>query len=128
MNDQSRASLRTSRRTMPSCIAIVGAVVLLSPFPIAGQTGAVGAGAKKTSAPKEWTAPHTTDGQPDLQGTWLSNSATPLERPKALEGRPFLTDDEVVELTKRADRIFRDGNSDFGGGDSLFLAALSNLD
>ena len=29
-------------------------------------------------------------GQPDLQGVWVNNSATPLERPKALEGRPFL--------------------------------------
>jgi hypothetical protein len=113
---------------MPSRIAVVAAVVCLSPFPVAGQTGVVGAGAKNTSAPKEWTAPHTPEGQPDLQGTWLSNSATPLERPKALEGRQFLTDDEVAELMKRADRIFRGGNSDFGGGDSLFLAALSNLD
>ena len=31
---------------------------------------------------KEWTAPRTPDGQPDLQGVWLSKSATPLERPR----------------------------------------------
>src|ERR1700731_4121612 len=49
------------------------------------------------------------DGQPDLQGTWLDNSATPLERPKELEGTQFLTDDEVTELTQRAARLF---NSD----------------
>src|SRR6202035_5339643 len=72
--------------------------------------------------------PLTADGQPDLQGTWLDNSATPLERPKELEGRQFLTDKEVAELKQRADRLFNNGYSDFAGGDSFFLAALRNLD
>ena len=36
--------------------------------------------------------PRMADGHPDLQGNWLNNSATPLERPKELEGRQFLTD------------------------------------
>jgi len=68
-------------------------------------------------------------GDPDLQGVWLSNSATPLERPKALEGKPFLTDEELTELKKRAARLFEaDGNSDFAGGDNVFLAALANAD
>ena len=65
---------------------------------------------------KEWTAPRTPDGQPDLQGVWLSKSATPLERPKALEGRALLTDQEVAELQARANRIFKEGNSDFAAG------------
>ena len=42
------------------------------------------------------------DGHPDLQGVWLNNSATPLERPKALEGGQLLTDAEVAELRRRA--------------------------
>jgi hypothetical protein len=70
----------------------------------------------------------TPDGQPNLEGTWQDNSATPLERPKELEGRQFLTDAEVAELKQRADRLFRNGNSDFAGGDSFFLAALRNVD
>src|SRR5713101_7487745 len=79
-------------------------------------------------AATHWTVPRTPDGQPDLQGVWLSNSATPLERPKALEGRRFLTDTEVAELKKRAARIFKGGNSDFAAGDNAFLAAYSNVD
>jgi hypothetical protein len=59
---------------------------------------------------------------------WLNNSATPLERPKGLEGRPFLTDDEVTELKQRAARLFNGGSSDFSGGDNFFLAVLANPD
>src|SRR5262249_30374573 len=70
----------------------------------------------------------TPDGQPDLQGIWLSNSATPLERPKALEGKPILTDAEVAELKRRADRIFKDGNNDYAAGDNAFLAAFANVE
>jgi hypothetical protein len=71
--------------------------------------------------------PLTPDGQPDLQGVWLDNSATPLERPKELEGRQFLTDAEVTELKRRADRLFKNGYSDFAGGDTFFLAALRDV-
>ena len=71
--------------------------------------------------------PLTPDGQPDLQGVWLDNSATPLERPKELEGRQFLTDAEVTELKHRADRLFKNGYSDFAAGDNFFLAALRDV-
>jgi hypothetical protein len=71
----------------------------------------------------------TIAGQPrDLQGVWVNNSATPLERPKALEGRQFLTDAEVAELKKRADRILKDRDSDYPAGDNVFLAALANVE
>ena len=50
----------------------------------------------------KWTTPRTPDGQPDLQGIWDYRTATPLERPKELGDRAFLTDDEIAEFERRA--------------------------
>lgn len=81
---------------------------------------------KPATTTKAWSPPLTPDGHPDLQGNWLNRSATPLERPKELEGRPFLTDAEVAELRRRADRLFKNGQNDYAAGDNLFLAVLAN--
>jgi len=81
------------------------------------------------STAQGWIPPSTPDGHPDLQGTWINRSATPLERPKQLEGRQFLTDQEVGELKQRAKRIFKSGNNaDVPNGDDFFLAALGNIE
>jgi hypothetical protein len=97
---------------------------------IVGQAPAAraGTGAHSERLADPWTPPLGRDGHPELQGVWLNNSATPLERPKALEGRQFLTDEEVAELRKRADRLFKNTNADFAGGDAVFLAALADID
>jgi hypothetical protein len=67
------------------------------------------------------------DGQPDLQGVWANNSATPLERPKELAGRAFLTDQEVAALKKKAAELFDNGNSDAAFGDTVFESVLANV-
>jgi hypothetical protein len=119
MSDRLLASL--------SALAMMIAALSLAPISVAGQARAAGANAKPTATTKTWSPSRTADGQPDLQGVWVNHSATPLERPKALEGRQFLTDGEVIELKRRVARLFDvNGNSDFAGGDDVYLAALAN--
>jgi hypothetical protein len=57
---------------------LVGAVAAALAFVslAAGQT-----------APKRWTPPRTSFGQPDLQGLWNTVTITPLERPRDLAGK-----------------------------------------
>ena len=111
------------RRSLALLVALLALVASAS---LAGRAG--GARAGSVQAPGAWRPALGPDGHPDLQGVWLNDSATPLERPKALEGRQFLTDAEVAELRRRADRLFKGTNADFAGGDAVFLAALADVD
>ena len=48
--------------------------------------------------PGPYTPPRTAWGDPDLQGQWNSQTATPLERPLTgeLAGKETLTDEEWI--------------------------------
>jgi hypothetical protein len=84
----------------------------------------VGLAAARASA-DGWTVPRLADGKPDLQGTWENNSATPLERPPQLAGKPLLSDDEVAALEARAAQLFG-AEADAVFGDALYLALLDD--
>ena len=73
-----------------------------------------------------WTTPRTPDGQPDLQGVWANNNATPLERPEQLAGKAALSGEELAELKERAGKLFSNEAGDAAFGDSVFAAALSD--
>ncbi|HYM35381.1 MAG TPA: hypothetical protein VET48_08300 [Steroidobacteraceae bacterium] len=78
------------------------------------------------AAGKLYSPPRTPEGKPDLQGIWANNNATPLERPKSLEGRAILTKEEVAALRKRQDEIFA-GDGDAAFGDAIFEAVISDV-
>ncbi len=120
--------MNEKRVAFVSAVTTALAVASLAPQPAAGQGRAGGTETSSTVAAGQWTVPRTADGQPDLQGVWLNTSATPFERPEALAGRQFLTDDEVAELSRRADRIFKENDADLAIGDALYLAALADVD
>src|SRR2546425_12631663 len=85
------------RLTMNSrlpALAVISLATFLSPAKIAAQAPA----AKSTT----WTAPRLPDGRPDLGGYWSNNTLAPLERPLALAGKEFVTDDEARILEKDA--------------------------
>jgi hypothetical protein len=109
-----------SRQFLAWTNALAGAVLvaLLAPLPVMGQ------GPAAASKTKAWTSPRTGDGQPDLQGVWANNVATPLERPKALAGRSVLTPQEVAALKEAAAQLF-EGGGDAAFGDQVFEAALT---
>lgn len=68
---------------------VVIAVAFLASIPEAG---------KAQTAAKDWTAPRTPEGHPDLQGIWDYATMVPLERPAEFAGRLSITSDEAAAL------------------------------
>ena len=75
-----------------------------------------------------WTTPKTPFGHPDLQGVWANNNVTPLQRPEVLGNREQLTDEELAALRSRAEELFALDGGDAAFGDSVFTAALNEVE
>jgi hypothetical protein len=62
------------------------------------------------------------DGTPDMQGVWANNGMTPLERPAVWGNRATMTDAELADLKKRAQKLIDGGDAFFA--DELITAVL----
>src|SRR5262249_5423905 len=95
-------------------------------LPLAASKKPAGGFTARSKKPN-YKAPPTAEGRPELQRWWANNNATPLQRPKELEGKEFLSEQELTALKRAADDLFKNGNSDAAFGDAVFLAALANV-
>lgn len=77
---------------------VVAAAAVLAAVPVLGQTPL--AATRVQTSGKNWTAPRTPEGQPDLQGVWTNTTITPLERPAEFANKPFLTEQEAAAYEK----------------------------
>ena len=77
-------------------LAVFTVVATLGSDPLAAQDPLAAPSAERD----DWTQSRTPWGDPDLQGIWRYEATIPLERPDHLEGRAFLTDEEVAEIER----------------------------
>lgn len=77
--------------TAASTLAVFAVITSLTSGPLAAQT---------PEDSQTWTVPRTAWGDPDLQGVWRYEATIPLERPGELEGREFLTDEEIAGIAQ----------------------------
>jgi len=94
----------------PLCyLALLALAVSYASQPTSGQTAAKGSAPAKPAAAKpasgSWTAPKTSDGQPELQGVWNFATEYPLTRPQELADKARLTPEEAAKYDAQlADR------------------------
>jgi hypothetical protein len=96
--------------------------VLLVAALASGLAAQTPASARATAGRAAWSVPRMPDGTPDMQGVWANNGMTPLERPAVWGNRATMTDAELADLKKRAQRLIDGGDAFFA--DELILAAL----
>ena len=104
------------RRSLTVAVALAIAVIGLSPASGAGQ------------APVADDATFVTPwGDPDLQGIWANDSATPFQRPETLGDRATLTDEELAAMHAYT-VAYDEAGGDAVFGDTPFLRALASLE
>lgn len=61
---------------------------------------------------QDYIVPRLANGQPDFQGVWTNDTITPIERPTAMAGREFLSEDEIAAMERNiAERRERNDNN-----------------
>ena len=74
-------------------------------MPLAAQAPAVKSATPAAKpAQKTWTPPKTSWGDPDLQGQWPATANIPMQRPASMGERAVLTDEELAQREKQAQR------------------------
>ena len=102
-------------RALLSSSALVIAVT--APSLAGGQTPAPAdrSGRPGAADARDWKAPRTSWGHPDLQGIWSTATITPFERPADLADKAFFTEAEAAEFERetiaRTNRDRRDGGA-----------------
>src|SRR5258708_37869037 len=90
---------------LTAALTLLTGFISLTPILASAQTAAEilrAASATKKPRPasastKKWVAPHTSWGDPDLQGVWGGFENVTLERPLALGDKEFFTDAELAD-------------------------------
>ena len=85
-------------------LRLMGGTVMCA---VASLTLVVAAGQSQTDPAKGGPAPKTAWGDPDLQGIWNDDYATPLQRNAKYAGREFFTEAERAELNRQSASILR---------------------
>jgi hypothetical protein len=85
--------IAAGRRDLLKKITVVALPVAL--MLTAQQAVSQGGPVRTRAASRVWQVPRTPEGRPDFTGTWLNDTATPLERPKGLGNRTWFTPDEA---------------------------------
>jgi hypothetical protein len=104
-------------RSSLGAVAILSALVLTPSSSTAQRASATTGARAETSEPRSSTRslPRTPWGEPDLQGTWTSESelAVPFERSRELGDRQIFTDEEFAQRLLQAQQLRDSDNADF---------------
>jgi hypothetical protein len=69
---------------------------------LTGSTASAQQASGVAGAAQTWAPVRLADGHPDLQGVWSFATLTPLERPKDLADKPFLTEEEAIKYAQQS--------------------------
>src|SRR2546427_12098434 len=97
------------RRFLTSAMAAAALIAFMVSAP--AQTPAAKAPAKA----KVYTPPKLPWGDPDLQGQWPATANIPMQRPANLAARGTLTDEELAQREKQAQRQTEADSEEFAG-------------